>query len=136
MTFEIKDTVNPRKAIEFVLATHNDFDKVKELLNEDPRLINASVDMGDGDWETGLDASAHMGRKDIARYLIEQGARFDFLCLMVTLDEVEIVKAILSAFPTVVNRRGVHGFGLRHFAKKGQATRVLAYLDRLEEADN
>jgi len=131
MTFIIRDTVNPRKTIEFVLAAHNDFEKVKTFLDEDSRLINASVDMGNGDWETGLDASAHMGRTDIARYLIENGARFDFLCVMAMLDEIEIVKAIVTAFPLALNRNGVHGFSLRHFAKKGQATNVLAYLDEL-----
>ena len=132
MKFKQKDTLNPRKVTEFVLAAHHDFDRVQEMVEEDARVVNSTLDMGDGDWESALDASAHMGRNDIARYLIEQGARLDFLFLAVSLDEVDIVKAILSAFPMARDAKGVHGFPLRHFAEFGKAERVLAYLDSLD----
>ena len=72
MAFVTKDTVNPRKVIEFVLASHNDLKQVQQLLEEDPRLVNASVDMGGGDWETALDATAHMGRKGHCRHFAEK----------------------------------------------------------------
>lgn len=130
--FKQKDTLNPRKVTEFVLAAHHDVDRVKEMVEEDARVVNSTLDMGNGDWESALDAAAHMGRKDIARYLIENGARLDFIYLAAMLDEVEIVKAILTAFPMVKDASGVHGFPLRHFAEFGKAERVLAYLDGLE----
>ena len=136
MKFQLRDTVNPRKVAEFVLAAHQDFEHVKEMVEEDHRLVNASMDMGNGDWESALDASAHLGRTDIARYLIENGARFDFLCLMAMLDEIEIVRAILDAFPMALERRGVHGFPLHHFARMGNATKVLAYLDSLHPSND
>jgi len=129
---ELKDTVNTQKVLEFVLKAHSDFDRVQELVTEDPRLINATMDIGGGDWESGLDAAAHMGRTDIARYLIEKGARLDLLYLCAMLDEVEIVKAILTAFLEARHTPGVHGFSLRQFAKRGNAERVLAYLDTLD----
>ena len=130
--FELKDSVNSRKVMDMVMKAHHDFEGLKEMIEDDPRLVNASMDVGNGDWESALDASAHMGRKDIAQYLIEKGARFDFLCLMAMLDEVEIVKAILTSFPNAKDVRGVHGFPLRSFAERGEAKRVLAYLDTLE----
>lgn len=132
MKFKKKDTINPRAVAEFVLAAHNDLDTVKELLEEDPRLVNATMDMGNGDWEAALDGAAHMGRADIVRYLIENGARFDFLCIAAMLDEIDIVKAIHAAFPMALDRSGVHGFPVKHFAEFGKAEKVLAYLESLE----
>ena len=133
MKFKKKDTINPRSVAEFVMAAHHDFDAVKEMVEEDPRLVNATMDMGNGDWEAALDGAAHMGRADIVHYLIEKGARFDFLCMAVMLDEVEIVKAILNAFPMALERSGVHGFPLKHFAEMGKAEKVMTYLESLEK---
>lgn len=48
---------------------------VQELLAQEPALINNAWDWGGGDWETGLGAAAHMGRHDIANYLLKNGAR-------------------------------------------------------------
>jgi hypothetical protein len=87
--------------------------------------------MGDGDWESALDAAAHMGCADIARHLIDKGARLDLLYLAAMLDEVDLVRAIVDAFPGVQHIKGVHGFPLRHFAEMGKAQQVLSYLDAL-----
>ena len=62
---------------EFVSKSHGDLDRVRELLGTEPQLVNASWDWGGGDWETGLGAAAHMGRRDIAELLLERGARLD-----------------------------------------------------------
>ena len=70
---------------EFVMATHGDLEKVQELLVESPSLLHASYNWGGSDWESALGASAHVGRKDIALYLLEKGARMDIfaqLCLV------------------------------------------------------
>lgn len=60
---------------EFVSKSHADLNGVQELLAQEPALINSAWDWGGGDWETGLGAAAHMGRHDIADYLLENGAR-------------------------------------------------------------
>lgn len=133
MQFKLKDTLNPRVVMEFVLNAHGDTEKVKTMLAEDPRLVNSACDMGAGDWESALDAAAHMGHVEIARHLIENGARLDMLYLAAMLDEVGIVKAILEAFPDAADVKGVHGFPLRHFAERGNAEKVLAYLDEIEK---
>lgn len=57
---------------EFVIAGHGNFEKVKKLLAQEPKLINAAWDWGGGDWETALGGASHMGNKDIARFLIEK----------------------------------------------------------------
>ena len=50
---------------------------VKVLLDNEPKLINATMDWGAGDWESGLGGASHMGRRDIAEYLLSRGARVD-----------------------------------------------------------
>src|SRR5436309_3463259 len=62
---------------EFVGKAHTDLQRVQELLGQEPKLVNATWDWGEGDWETALGAAAHMGRQDIAVYLLEHGARID-----------------------------------------------------------
>ena len=64
----------PALVNQFVNDAHGDFDSVKKLLEEEPALVNSCWDWGGGDWETGLGAAAHMGRKDIAEFLLNKGA--------------------------------------------------------------
>jgi hypothetical protein len=71
------ERLDPELVQEFVLKAHGDLDRVRELLGQQPKLVNAAWDWGGGDWETGLGAAAHMGRRDIALYLLEQGSRLD-----------------------------------------------------------
>ncbi len=58
---EVKKEPPPRLASEevqeFVGVCHGDFERVKVLLGEEKRLVNAAWDWGGGDWETGLGAA-------------------------------------------------------------------------------
>ena len=67
-----KPRIDPALVQEFVNNAHSDFPSVRDLLQRQPALINAAWDWGAGDWETGLGAAAHMGRWDIAQYLLER----------------------------------------------------------------
>jgi hypothetical protein len=117
---------------EFVSQSHSDLERVKALLAQEPALINASWDWGGGDWETGLGAAAHMGRKDIANYLLENGARLDLFAAAM-LGKLAIVKAGLAAYPDAINTPGPHGIPLIAHAKAGgeEASKVLEYLEIL-----
>ena len=114
---------------EFVGKSHGDLERVKELLTQEPGLINAAWDWGGGDWETGLGAAAHMGRKDIAIFLLENGARLDLFAAAM-LGRLEIVKATLEAYPEAVNIPGPHGIPLIAHAQAGgsEAIEVYEYL--------
>ena len=59
---------------DFVIYAHSELDMVKKLLDRQPALLNASMDWGNGDWETGLGGASHMGRRDIVEYLLDRGA--------------------------------------------------------------
>jgi hypothetical protein len=52
-------TIAPALVNEFVLVAHKDVDRVKWLLAQEPKLVNACWDWGGGDFETALDMAAH-----------------------------------------------------------------------------
>jgi hypothetical protein len=103
---------------EFVGKAHGDLNRVKELLAQEPRLVNAAWDWGNGDWETALGAAAHMGRRDIAEYLLEQGARLDIFAAAM-LGQLEIIQAMVRAYPAIVSVLGPHEIPLLQHAEKG-----------------
>lgn len=114
---------------EFVGKSHADLDGVKELLLREPALINSAWDWGGGDWETGLGAAAHMGRKDIATYLLQHGARLDLFAAAM-LGNLDIVRTTLEAYPDAMDTPGPHGIPLIAHALAGgnDAIEVYEYL--------
>jgi hypothetical protein len=117
---------------EFVGAGHGNLDRVKEMHAAEPGLLNATWDWGGGDFETAIGGAGHMGRADIATYLIEQGARYDiFVAAM--LGQLDFVKAALTAHPNLLNSDGPHGIPLLTHAEKGGegSKHVLEYLKTL-----
>jgi hypothetical protein len=115
---ETKPALDSKIVEEFVRNAHSDLDRVKEMLTQEPALVNVAWDWGGGDWETALGAAAHMGRKDIANYLLEKGARID-LFAAVMLGKLEIVKSVLMAYPQAMNVPGPHGIPLIAHAEIG-----------------
>ncbi len=103
---------------EFVGAGHKDLERVKEMLEEYPNLLNGTWDWGNGDYETAAEGAAHMGNTEIAEYLISKGARIN-LFMLTMLGKVTLVKAWLEAFPDLLFSLGPHGFTLLHHAKVG-----------------
>ena len=125
--------LDPAKVQAFVANAHGDLDVVRSLLEEEPRLVNAAWDWGGGDWETGLGAAAHMGRRQIALYLLEHGARLDLFAAAM-LGYFDIVTAILSDFPDMRDALGPHGIPLVEHARVGgaDARAVVELLDATE----
>jgi hypothetical protein len=117
----------------FVANSHGDLEVVRSLLAEEPRLVNAAWDWGGGDWETGLGAAAHMGRRQIALFLLEHGARLD-LCAAAMLGYFDIVSAVLSDFPEMRDALGPHGIPLVEHARAGGAD-ARAVLELLEATE-
>src|SRR5947208_9635333 len=58
----------------FVIAGHFNLPAVEKMLAEDPTLINGAIDWGNGDFETALGGASHMGRRDIAGFLLGHNA--------------------------------------------------------------
>ena len=117
---------------DFVISSHGNLQKVKELLEKESELVNATWDWGGGDFETGMNAAGHTGRVEIAEFLLSQGARMDIFCAAM-LGKLDIVKSILDVYPTLKSSKGPHGLMLLHHATKGgeNAIPVLNYLKEI-----
>jgi hypothetical protein len=117
---------------QFVMVAHGDFAAVQTMLEATPSLLNATWDWGGGDFETALGAAAHTGSRDIALYLLGKGARLDLFAATM-LGNLDIVRAILAAFPHARHSLGAHGIPLLVHAQMGgvEAQPVLQYLQSL-----
>lgn len=108
----------------FVQAGHLDANlpKVEEYLEHNPKLVYASWDWGGGDWETALGGASHIGSRQMARYLLDQGARIDSFCAAM-LGQHKTVAALVEADPAVLTAKGPHGYSLLyHVAISGEVT--------------
>jgi hypothetical protein len=116
----------------FVIAGHGNLAAVKAMLGEESNLINGAIDWGNGDFETALGGASHMGRRDIAEFLLEHNARMDIFAATM-LGKLDIVKAAVAAFPNIVHVPGPHGIPLIVHAEKGGAAAkdVLEFLRSL-----
>ena len=116
----------------FVGAAHGDLEKTRAMLDEHPGLLNATWDHGGGDFEMAIGGAGHMGRRDIAQFLIDRGGRFDiFVAAM--MGNLQIVRAAITAFPATRSSLGPHGISLMAHAERGgaEAAEVVAYLKSL-----
>ena len=100
--------LNPDLVKEFVIAGHGNLEKVKQMLEQEPGLLNACWDWGGGDFETAIEGAGHIGSKDCANYLLDKGARMNIFCAAM-LGRLDIVKGFLTAFPDLKNSKGPHG---------------------------
>lgn len=118
---------------EFVIAGHGDLEKTQQMLKEQPGLLNAAWDWGGGDFEMAIGGAGHMGRSDIAKFLISQGSRFDiFVAAM--LGHLDYVKTALTLYPELASSKGPHGIPLMAHAQKGgpAAESVVRFLESLK----
>lgn len=133
-------TTESARARAFVGACHVRFDRVREMLGEDAGLAKASWDWGFGDWESGIGACSHTGRKDIIELLIGHGAR-PTLFTLAALDEVDAVRALVGRFygeggdgkddRARGEIEGPHSISLYEHAQAGDAARVMEYLESI-----
>jgi hypothetical protein len=129
--------INRQMVQDFVIYAHMDLAMTKKLLDKEPMLINAVMDWGAGDWESGLGGASHMGRRDLVEFLLEKGARIDIFCAAM-LGQLDVVKAFLTLEPKLIDAKGPHGFFNlhRHAAAGGKAAEpVLEYLQSVKKLD-
>lgn len=130
---ERKPALGPSLVEEFVRKAHGDLARVQALHAMEPALVNACWDWGGGDFESALGAAAHTGRKEIANFLLANGARLDLFAAAM-LGKLGIVKAVISIFPDAIRTPGAHGIPLIAHAKMGgeDARAVLEFLEGLQ----
>ncbi len=131
-----KPQINRVLVEDFVIYAHSELDMVKKLLEMEPALLNATMDWGQGDWETGLGGASHMGRRDIVEYLLDRGARIDIFCAAM-IGQLDAVKSFLTLQPKLIDAKGPHGFTLHFHAQVGgkESEPVLAYLQSIKKLE-
>lgn len=127
---------DPVTVKEMVTVSHSNLTRVRELVEQHPTLVNAAVDWGFGDWEDALGAASHVGRREIAEYLLAHGARHSIFAATM-LGQLDVVRACVTARPGIQRTLGPHGITLLAHAKAGgrDAVPVLTYLEALGDAD-
>src|SRR5687767_3442976 len=128
---------DPNLVRQIVGASHGNFARVREAVEKQPALARASVDWGFGDWETCIDAAAHVGNKPIADFLLTHGARPTIFSAAM-MGQLDTVKAFIAARPGMQRTLGPHGITLLSHARAGgaDAMAVVEYLKRLGDADS
>src|SRR4249919_1158897 len=129
-------TQQPELIQEFVAVAHFNAARVKELVGRHATLAKATWDWGFGDWETALGAASHVGNREIAEFLLANGARPSIFSAAM-LGQLDVVKAFVAATPGVQRIKGPHSITLLRHAMAGgaQAKPVLDYLTQLGGAD-
>ncbi len=139
-------SMNDEMVSGIVGASHGNFDKVKELVNARPELAGASWDWGFGDWETAIGAASHVGRRDIAEFLLANGARPDIFTYTM-MGMLKSVQEIIETVPGIQKHGGPHGITLLQHAKNrledknispsdaANVNKVISYLESLGNAD-
>ncbi len=127
---------DPQAVQDIVRFAHFSVDNVKELVSARPALAKASWDWGFGDWESALGAASHMGRRDIAKVLMDHGARPTFFTFAM-LGNLDAVRAMIEANPGIQRLPGPHGITLLAHARFGGegSKSTVAYLESLGDAD-
>jgi hypothetical protein len=127
---------DPLAVKEAVTTSHGNLARIRELVEKQPALARASIDWGFGDWETCIDAAAHVGNKPIADLLLTNGARPTIFSAAM-MGQLDTVKAFIAARPGLQKTNGPHGITLMSHAKAGgpDAAAVVQYLAALGDAD-
>lgn len=128
---------DPEMVREMVAVSHGQVARVKELVGMHRTLAKASYDWGFGDWESAIDAASHVGNREIAEFLLANGARPTIFSAAM-LGHLDAVKAYIAASPGVQKIKGPHSITLLRHAMAGgvQAKPVLEYLNTVEGADD
>jgi hypothetical protein len=129
-------TQNQDLVKEMVTVAHGNVARVKELVGSHQTLAKAAYDWGFGDWESALGAASHVGNREIAEFLLANGARPSIFSAAM-LGQLDVVKAFVAASSGVQRIKGPHSITLlRHSMAGGaQAKPVVEYLTQLGGAD-
>lgn len=103
---------------DFVIAGHGNLPRIREMLAENPELLNASYQWSDGDHETAIQAAAQAGSSQVAEYLLSHGAPLD-ICTAAMLGRKAVVEQMLAKDPSLIQARGAHGISLMAHAAWG-----------------
>ena len=139
--------IDPEIINEVVGKSHADLDRVKALVDARPELSRSVWEWRFGDFESAIGAASHVGRRDIASYLISKGVR-PTIYTFAMFGNYETVKSMIEFFPGIQQNSGPHGISLLAHAYAGERMkddmstkekdnlkRTIEYLENLGDAN-
>ena len=96
---------------EFVIAGHGNLNKVKQMLAENPELLNVAYQWNENDRETAIQAAAQVGSSAVAEYLLEKGAPLE-TCTVAMLGREADLNKRLDEKPDRIREVGAHSIPL------------------------
>ncbi len=139
--------ISPKIISEVVGKSHFDLDRVKELVDKRPELSRSVWEWRFGDFESAIGAASHVGRRDIALYLMSKGAR-PTIFTFAMLGHFQVVKSIIESSNGIQKITGPHGISLLDHAFAGRRMKddmvdneienlekTIEYLESLGNAD-
>jgi len=111
--------IAPEVVAEVVGKSHFDLNRVKELVEKRPELSRSVWEWRFGDFESAIGAASHVGRRDIALYLMSKGAR-PTLFTFAMLGMYDVVRSAIDASPGLQTSTGPHGISLLDHAYAGE----------------
>lgn len=106
-----EQTLTTDQIREFVIAGHGNLNKVKQMLTENPELLNLSYQWNENDRETAIQAAAQVGNSAIAQYLLEKGAPLA-ICTIAMLGREADLKKLLDEKSDKIRDVGAHSIPL------------------------
>lgn len=111
-----------------IIAAHSSLESLKESLAAHPEWIDTPYDWGErGGLETPLGAAAHVGRRDLAEYLLAQGATLTPVAAA-SLGLTDELGAFIDADSANANAKGAHGISILVHAAIGGSVPALDIL--------
>jgi len=114
---------------EFVIAGHGNLEKVRMMLEENPRLLNAPYAWSENDHETAIQAAAQVGSVPVANYLLEKGAPLG-ICTAAMLGRKDDVENRIRDLHDNINSTGAHELPLLTHAAWSGDLELVQYLFR------
>ena len=111
MSKAIEENLSLELVREWVIASHMDLAKVKQMLAEHPSLLNAAYPWKEDDNETAIQAAAQMGNAPMAEYLLSKGAPME-ICTAAMLGRKQEVEHMLGQDANKITATGAHGIPL------------------------
>ena len=130
MSERLSETLPSQLVGEFVIAAHRSLSKVRTMLVHTPALLKVRVVVSGSvvidprlDSESALQAAVHMGNRDIAMFLLDEGEDAD-LGAASMLGMVRSVEKALRANPALIRSKGAHGIPMLYIIAVGGSVDV------------
>jgi ankyrin repeat protein len=104
-------------------SSHGNLTRLESFVEADRRLV-FSISTDD---ELAIEASAHVGNRDLMRYHLDHGAPFS-LPTAVSLGDLDMIRFHLDRDPLLVHERGAHDFAVMHYVAIGTGSVEVATL--------